>query len=371
MLYYVLAASENLGEAIRNLARYLAVSNESLRLDVSERAKSTVLTVHYKIPRHTDRLFLEYGYAVVLRAYGRLPPATKIEVRQLRRRVFSDNSLRTCKQLNRVQANAMIETDDGQRCAASASFTRGAILASVLIGAIPALMVSISVADHIASEPHREIVDINTYPWSSIGKVGALGRVCTGAVVGVNQFLTAAHCIYNTMTGRFLAAGSIHFLLGYIKGEYRVHRVGSRYMVPPTFVTSKRDDWAVVYIDERFPQDVKPLRLATETPWPGTAVKTGGYPAERLHVMTADKHCRIKAVSADRKLIAHDCVLHHGDSGGPLLSANEDEEGLIFGVNSLGYHPLVELKEQSKEGGVAVGAASITEFLASQTTEER
>src|SRR3974377_1121725 len=68
ILYYLLAASPNLGEAIRNLARYLAVSNESIRLDVSERTKSTVLAVNYKIPRHTDRLFAEYGYAVVVRA---------------------------------------------------------------------------------------------------------------------------------------------------------------------------------------------------------------------------------------------------------------------------------------------------------------
>src|SRR5258708_25689846 len=68
MIYYVLAASPNRGEAIRNLARYLAVSNESIRLGVSERTKSTVLAVNYKIPRDTDRLFAEYGYAVVLRA---------------------------------------------------------------------------------------------------------------------------------------------------------------------------------------------------------------------------------------------------------------------------------------------------------------
>jgi AraC-like DNA-binding protein len=72
MLYYVLAASPNLGEAIRNLARYLAVANESIRLGVSERTKSTVLAVNYKIPRLSDRLFAEYGYAVVLRAFREL-----------------------------------------------------------------------------------------------------------------------------------------------------------------------------------------------------------------------------------------------------------------------------------------------------------
>ena len=48
ILYYVLAASPTLGEAISNLVRYLAVSNESIRLGVSETANRTVLTVNYK-----------------------------------------------------------------------------------------------------------------------------------------------------------------------------------------------------------------------------------------------------------------------------------------------------------------------------------
>src|SRR3974390_2902784 len=61
ILYYVLAASPNLGEAIRNLAHYLAVSNESIRLGISVRTRSTVLAVNYNIPRHTDRLFAEHG----------------------------------------------------------------------------------------------------------------------------------------------------------------------------------------------------------------------------------------------------------------------------------------------------------------------
>jgi AraC-like DNA-binding protein len=72
MLYYVLAASANIGEAIHNLARYLAVANESIRVNLSERKKNTVISTNYKIPRHTDRLFAEYGYAVVLRALREL-----------------------------------------------------------------------------------------------------------------------------------------------------------------------------------------------------------------------------------------------------------------------------------------------------------
>ena len=67
----------------------------------------------------------------------------------------------------------MIETDDGQRSVAPASFTRGAILASVPFVAILAIISVEHTRDGLhCSEPHREIVDVNVYPWSSIGKVG-------------------------------------------------------------------------------------------------------------------------------------------------------------------------------------------------------
>jgi AraC-like DNA-binding protein len=69
ILYYVMAASHNLGEAIRNLVRYLTVGNESLHVVVSEKANSTILTVTYRVPRHIDRHFAEFGDAIVLRGF--------------------------------------------------------------------------------------------------------------------------------------------------------------------------------------------------------------------------------------------------------------------------------------------------------------
>jgi protease YdgD len=241
----------------------------------------------------------------------------------------------------------------------------------VLIVALPAFIsVSILVPNQPGlgpQGPHLEIVDANTYPWSSIGKIGTGVEACTGIVVGDKQFLTAAHCVYNKAAGRFVSAQSVHFLLGYARGAYRVHRVASRYTIPPTFEpTALQDDWAILHVSEPFPSEVRPLPLASETPPPGTGVKTGGYAAERLHTMTADQHCRITATFSDKKLVAHDCVVHHGDSGAPLLSANGDDEGLILAINVAGYSKLVELEDQSREGGLAVSAAGITEFLASR-----
>jgi protease YdgD len=250
--------------------------------------------------------------------------------------------------------------------------SRAIVFLSGLV-AVPWFLVGAMAMDQVGSEPRRATVDINAYPWASIGKIGiagvALRTSCTGSVIGSKQFLTAAHCLYSKTTGRFVSAGEIHFLLAYNKGEYRAHRVGAGYVTSPKFDPAKietaGDDWAVVSIDEPFPPDTKPLRLAVERPKPGTPVKTGGYPTEKAHLITADKHCHVTAVSNDGKLVTNDCIIHHGDSGGPLLG-EDDAEGLIWGVNSLGYSQLVELKDQSKAGGAAAAAWAIQQSLASQ-----
>jgi protease YdgD len=248
--------------------------------------------------------------------------------------------------------------------------TRLTIFATALAIAI------LLVTSNTWSQSRRQIVDTNTFPWSSIGKLNnSAGGQCTAAVIGPNQFLTAAHCLYNAGAGRFISPGSIHFLLGYEKGEYRLQRAAVRYFVPSTFDPSKinepikvlandwaANDWAILDTSEPFPADIRPLRIASVTPSPGKAVMTVGYAQERAYMMTADQHCRIRFIFPDGKLIAHDCVTHHGDSGGPLLSADGGDEGVILGINIFGYSSLAELRDHSKEGGGAISAAKIAEL---------
>jgi protease YdgD len=232
--------------------------------------------------------------------------------------------------------------------------------ARILTAALPILF--ILVANDSWSQSRRQIVDTNNFPWSSIGKLNnGAGGQCTATVIGSTQFLTAAHCLYNFGAGRYISPGSIHLLLGYERGKYRLHRVAVRYFVSPNFNPTKingptrelADDWAILDTNEPFPTVIKPLRISPTPPPLGKAVITVGFAQERAYMMTADRHCRIESISKGGKMIIHDCAISHGDSGGPLLSGDANEQDLIVGINVA--------KKTLTQGGESISTVNVFE----------
>jgi AraC-like DNA-binding protein len=67
VLYYVMASSTDLLEAIHHLARYLVVANQSVYLTLSEEKETIVLRAEHRISRHINKHFAEFGSAVVVR----------------------------------------------------------------------------------------------------------------------------------------------------------------------------------------------------------------------------------------------------------------------------------------------------------------
>jgi protease YdgD len=181
-------------------------------------------------------------------------------------------------------------------------------------------------------------VDANVFPWSSIGKINNSARSsCTGSIVAPNKVLTAAHCLFNRSTNRFLQAGSLHFLLGYRAGEYRLHARVASYVVDPNYNPNEAKksilaDWAILVLVDAVASDTKPLPLATNSPVSGEPLMIGGFSQKHPFKMTADTECQVSGV-ARSGVIMHDCSATHGVSGAPLLKAGEGTEIRVVAIH--------------------------------------
>jgi protease YdgD len=167
-------------------------------------------------------------------------------------------------------------------------------------------------------------VDANEFPWSSVGKIYNSARSsCTGSVIGPDKVLTAAHCLFNRATGRFVQPGSVHFLLGYRGGEYRAHARVAGYLIganykPEEASKSVPADWAILTLTTPVANVATPLPLAKKPSAVDERIMVGGFSRMHPFKMTADTDCRVRGM-LPTGLMVHDCAVMHGVSGAPLL----------------------------------------------------
>jgi protease YdgD len=167
-------------------------------------------------------------------------------------------------------------------------------------------------------------VDADTFPWSSVGKIYNSARSsCTGSVIAPDKVLTAAHCLFNHATFRFLQPDALHFLLGYKGGEYRSHARVASYVLGPNYKPDEvsksiLSDWAILVLTEPLSKSTTPFTLAESPSVAGERIMVGGFSQRYPFKMTADTDCAVRGV-LPTGLIVHDCAVMHGVSGAPLL----------------------------------------------------
>lgn len=215
------------------------------------------------------------------------------------------------------------------------------------------------------SGPHSPQMDISAYPWSAIGKLSnSVGGSCTGVAIRKSEVLSAAHCIFNRRTGKFLHPSSLHVLFGYERGDYKVHARVARYTIGPGYDPAKKiesiaSDWALLTLTEPLPADVKPLQLGDRVPAAGTPLRTAGYGRGRSHILTGDQDCQVLSTPPGPDLIAHDCRVAKGTSGAPLL-VTEGDAAIVVGIQ------VATGRRNGSVVGLAVPAPSISPSLPRQ-----
>lgn len=176
--------------------------------------------------------------------------------------------------------------------------------------------------------------------WNAVGKL-ILGEkgFCTGALIGPQLVLTAAHCLYDKKTGVQLRPEEIEFQAGFRNGRAVAYRRVSRAVTHPDYRFSAESTLDRVTDDLALLELSQPIRLPSLEPFETGAAPVEGdpvgvvsYAQYREEAPSIQEGCEVLA--GERQALILTCNVDFGSSGAPVFSFSDGVAKIVSVISA-------------------------------------
>ena len=176
--------------------------------------------------------------------------------------------------------------------------------------------------------------------WEAVGRLNiGWGGMCTGAMISPKLVLTAAHCMFDSRSGKTVDPASIEFHAGWRNGRASASRRVRRAVIHPDykFTGPENDihvshDLAILELDSEIRlASIQPFNTGSR-PRKGQSVGVVSYAHDRADSPSIQEVCHVLARRQGALVLS--CDVDFGSSGAPIFAEVDGHPQIVSVVSA-------------------------------------